>query len=91
MSFQPIVPLPGYAGWSYLSGSIDAQIERMEQSPILKADFDYFRENIGSVASATDLISDFRLRRVALGAFGLSDDIANKAFIEKVLSEGTAD
>ena len=51
----------------------------------------YFRENIGAVSSPEDLVDDRRLRAVALGAFGLDDDIDSKAFIRKVLEEGIAD
>lgn len=36
-------------------------------------------------------MGDFRLLRVALGAFGLDDDIGNKYFIKTVLEEGTTD
>jgi len=49
---------------------------------------EYFHENIGKIATAEDLTKDFRLLRVALGAFGLQDDLPNRAFIQKVLSDG---
>ena len=51
-------------------------------------DRDYFRENIGNVVTASQLVEDFRLRRVALSAFGLQDDLPNRAFIERVLGDG---
>jgi hypothetical protein len=50
---------------------------------------DYFKENINKVTSAEELVSDRRLLEVALGAFGLQDDINNKFFIQKILEEGT--
>ena len=53
-------------------------------------DADYFRENIGAITSAEDLVKDRQLLTVALGAYGLQDDINNRFFIRKVLEEGTA-
>jgi hypothetical protein len=88
---QPLIPIGGYAGWRFLSSSAEDQIARLAQSPIQARDRDYFRENIGKITSAEDLVSDYRLRRVALSAFGLQDDLPNKAFIQKILGDGVAD
>jgi hypothetical protein len=88
---QPLVPIGGYAGWRFLSTTVSDQVARMAESPIQARDREYFRENIGKVTSASDLVSDFRLRRVALAAYGLQDDLPNKAFIERILSDGVAD
>ncbi|MEO1238620.1 MAG: DUF1217 domain-containing protein [Pseudomonadota bacterium] len=55
----------------------------------MQRDVTYFRENIGAVNTAADLVADRRLLTVALGAFGLDDDLPNKAFVQKVLEEGT--
>ncbi len=41
--------------------------------------------------TAEDLVNDYRLLKVALGAFGLDDDLPNKAYIQKVLEEGSLD
>ncbi|MCW1954570.1 MAG: DUF1217 domain-containing protein [Roseobacter sp.] len=89
MSFQPIVATSGLAGWRLLQNTIDRQTEAYNSAPNLQKAGEYFAENIGNVKSADDLVSDRRLLEVALGAFGLSDDINNKYFIHKVLSEGT--
>lgn len=87
MSFQPLIPLGGYAGWRFLSASLDTQIARQAEAPVQKRDRDYFRSMIGQVTSAADLVADFRLLKVALGAFGLQDDLPNRAFIRIVLSD----
>ncbi|WP_306456135.1 DUF1217 domain-containing protein [Octadecabacter ascidiaceicola] len=50
---------------------------------------DTFRERIGGVRTAEDLVQDRELLEVALGAFGLDDDINNTFFIKKVLEEGS--
>lgn len=90
MSFQPIVPASGLAGWRFLQSTMERQTDAYEKSPVIQKAGDYFAENIAKVKSAEDLVGDRRLLEVALGAFGLSDDIGNKYFIQKVLSEGTS-
>lgn len=89
MSYQPVLPLSGYAGWAMLNRTKAVQTAAFNKSPDVVRDTDYFKANIGKVKTAEDLVKDRRLLRVALGAFGLDDDINNKAFIQKVLSDGT--
>jgi hypothetical protein len=91
MSFQPIAPFGGLAGWAFLQRTSAAQQEALAQSAPVKRDTDYFRDNIASITSAEQLVEDPQLLRVALGAFGLQDDSQNKFFIQKVLSDGTLD
>jgi hypothetical protein len=90
MTFQPIIPTSGLAGWRFLQNTMQRQTEAYEKSPALQKAGDYFAENIAHVKTAEDLVGDRRLLEVALGAFGLSDDIGNKYFIQKILSEGTS-
>lgn len=89
MSFQPVVPLSGIAGWSFLQRTYDSQFAAFNASPQLQRDTDYFRENISNVLTAEDLVSDRRLLSVALGAYGLADDIDNRAFVQRILEDGT--
>ncbi|MEL6594728.1 MAG: DUF1217 domain-containing protein [Pseudomonadota bacterium] len=91
MSFQPIIPLSGLAGWNFLNRTMDTQRTAFENSPTIKRDTDYFREKIGEISSAKDLVADRRLLGVALGAFGLEADIGNKYFVQKILEDGTLD
>lgn len=91
MSFQPVLPLTGLVGYAFLTRTLDSQQEAFRKSPEIARDADYFREKIGSVTSAEALVSDRRLLRVALGAFGLDGDIDNRFFIRKVLEDGTLD
>lgn len=87
--FQPIIPSTGYVGWRFLERTLETQqASYAESAPVARAT-DYFRENIGAITSAKDLVADRQLLTVALGAFGLDDDINNKFFIEKILSDGT--
>lgn len=89
MSFQPMVPLAGVAGWRFLERTQATQQAAFEKGPELKRDIAYFEANIGKIASVADLIADRRLLKVALGAFGLEGEIDKKAFLRKILEEGT--
>lgn len=88
MSFQPVVVGGGVAGWRFLQRTMTAQVDSFAKSPTVARDEAYFREKIGSVKTAQDLVDDRRLMRVVLGAFGLSGDLNNRFFIRKVLEEG---
>jgi hypothetical protein len=87
--FAPALPAAGYGGWIILKRTAASQQAAFNTQPQLKRDEDYFRANIGKVRTADELVADRRLLRVTLGAFGLEGDINNRAFIRKVLAEGT--
>lgn len=89
MNFQPALPIGGLAGWSILNSTLDRQTEIFNQSPLVMRDTEYFEDRIALVSSAEELVSDRRLLRVALGAFGLLDDLNNRAFLKKILEDGT--
>ncbi len=86
--FQPIVPVSGLTGWIFLNSTLDKQTEAFNGSPEIVRDTDYFEAQIGEITTAKQLVSDRRLLRVALGAFGLGDDIDNQYLIRKILEEG---
>ncbi|PHR88510.1 MAG: flagellar protein [Blastopirellula sp.] len=89
MSFQPVVVGSGLAGWRFIERTYDAQFGAFGKSAALERETEYFKQNIGSIKSASDLVSDRRLLSVALGAFGLKDDLNNRYFIQKILEDGT--
>lgn len=89
MTYVPVIPASGLLGWQFLNRTLENQQEAYENSVAVKRDADYFRENIASIRTAEALVADRRLLGVALSAFGLSEDIDAKAFIQKVLEEGT--
>ena len=89
MTFQPIVPISGYGGWVYLQNTVETQKETFAASATVQRKMEYFRENISEISTAEDLTSDYQLLSVALDAFGLGEDINAKAFIQKVLNDGT--
>ncbi|QIE56979.1 DUF1217 domain-containing protein [Pikeienuella piscinae] len=91
MSFTPILPASGLLGYRLLTQTEDSQRAIFETQPEISRDIEYFNKHIGAVETAEDLVSDRRLLRVALGAFGLDEEIDKRAFIRKVLEEGSED
>ena len=91
IGFQPVIPISGYSGWKFLERTNESQKASFERSPELARNIEYFKENIGKADTVEKLISDRRLLSVALGAFGLGDDLDKKAYVKKVLAEGTDD
>jgi hypothetical protein len=89
MSFQPAVPFSGLSGWRFLQRTLPAQQEAFANTPALARDTDHFRARIGDIDSAEALVQNRRLLKVALGAFGLQDDLANRFFIRRILEDGT--
>lgn len=89
MSFSVLLPSTGYLGWKYLQLSAGSQIERLSADAEVTRDEAHFRKRIGSINSAEELVADRQILKVALGAFGLSEDLPNRYFIKKVLEEGT--
>lgn len=89
MTFRPALPLDGLAGWNILKRTLPTQQAAFRNSPIELRDEAYFRKNIQNVKTAADLVADPRLLRISLQAFGLEADFPHKAFIRKILSDGT--
>lgn len=91
MSFSPIIPAPGLTGWSFLTRTRARQEQSFAKTPTVARDVSHFRAKFAQVETAEALVSDRRLLRVALGAFGLQDDLDNRAFMRKLLEDGTTD
>ena len=90
MTFQPVAPFGGLAGWSFMERTRARQEAAFQKSPPVARATGEFAARIGTIKSAGDLVNDRALLRVALGAFGLDSDIGNRFFIRKVLEDGTA-
>lgn len=91
MTFQPLVPTGGYTGWKFLERTLEQQQQAFDASQPIRRVTDKFRENIADIKTAEELVNNRDLLSVALGAFGLSEDINNKFFIQKILEDGTID
>jgi hypothetical protein len=91
MNYTPVIPFGGLRGWDFLNRTLDRQQALFAGNAPSQRDEAYFREKIGGVKTAEALVADRRLLTVALGAFGLGDDINARAFIRKVLEDGTSE
>lgn len=91
MSFAPILPAGGVLGYRLLSQTETEQRALFVRQPAITRDIAAFRERIGGIDTAEALVADRQLLRVALGAFGLDEEVDKRAFIRKVLEEGTTD
>lgn len=70
---------------------LPVQLERIENIPQYERDIAYFRENIGNVQTAEDLLGDYRLYSFAMTAFDLETQIDSKGIMRKVMTEDIAD
>jgi len=77
--------------YKLISRDIDKSLERIAEKPEVSREAAYYLANIRKVKSIDDLLKDDRLYRFAMTAFGMKDMIYAKAFIRKVLKEGTDD
>lgn len=91
MTYQIFTGIGGLAGWNLLQRTAAQQKQLLAADPLVARSTSYFRENIGQTTQASDLVSDYRLLSVALGAHGLESDIGSKAFIRKVLESPRSD
>lgn len=91
MSFTPYVFGTGIAGWTFLQRTQAQQQEVFEKSPVLDRTVQDFTQRITSIQSADQLLDDYNLLSVTLGAFGLDEDINNRAFLKEVLESDMSD
>lgn len=91
MALAPAVPFGGVAGLRFLDRTYEAQFAAFTKSPDVEREVRYFLDHAAGATTAADLVADRRLLRVALGAFGLEDEIDKRAFIRRVLEEGSLD
>ena len=68
-----------------------ARYQKMVASePAVKTATDYYAANIGNVTSISDLVDNYRLLSYALSAYGLGDQVNNKALVTQVLEGGVS-
>lgn len=91
MSYQVVIGATGIPGWSILKQNAERHQQLIAADPVVKRDDAYFRERISTITSADELVKDYRLLSYALGAFGLEEEIANKALLQQVLKSDVDD
>ena len=89
MAFAPVIPASGLPGYRLLTATETTQRAVFDRQPEIQRDVDYFAAKIGDVKNAADLVADRRLLTVALGAFGMDEEIDKRAFLRRVLEEGS--
>ncbi len=87
----PIVPFGGWAGWRYLQRTAPEQQARAAAAPATAREIAAFRDRIGRIGSAAELVADRPLLKVALGAFGLEERLEARAFLRQVLDSPASD
>ena len=80
-----------YADYMLIARDAAKATRQIARQPQIAREVDYYLTKIGSVKSAEEFVADRRLLSVALSAFGLGDMVYAKAFVKKLLAEGTAD
>lgn len=89
MSFAPLLTGGGIPGWVLLNRTRATQTATLSAQPEMQRDAAHFRDRIGKIGSAEQLVNDRQLLKVTLEAFGLEADLNNRFFIRKVLEGGT--
>ncbi len=87
MVFQPVIPLSGFGGWNFLQSTYDAQLETFSNSAQIKNDIDYLTEKFAEPMAVEDFLSDQRLRRITMTAYGLAGEEWKTGYVRTVLEE----
>lgn len=83
--------LTTYASYRLVTADLDRSMDRAAKEPVAEREIAYWKEKIGDVKSADDLLGDPRLFNFAMKAFGLSDMAYAKAFMRKAIEGGVQD
>ncbi|MEO1028605.1 MAG: DUF1217 domain-containing protein [Pseudomonadota bacterium] len=85
MVFRPALPLTGVAGSNFLQRTLDRQLNTFSNSPAVQNDREYFQNAFSEGISVDDFISDRRLLRIGLTAFGLVGEESKGGFVRRAL------
>lgn len=80
-----------YLDYNLIARDMKLSLRRVSEQTIVARDTQYYRENIGSVASVDEFLADYRLHSYAMKAYGLADMIESVAFMRKVLESDLSD
>lgn len=79
-----------YLSYRLAASDLPRSIARVAKDPPVAREVAYWQANIANVADIDSFVSDKRLFAFAMKAYGLSDMGYAKAFMTKLLKEGTA-
>ena len=77
------------ADYQRISKDMNRSLKITAKKPDVSRETQYYLTHIGKVTSIDDFLKDYRLYSYAMKAFGLSEMTYAKAFMRKVLTEGT--
>ena len=87
-----VLGLPtGIPGWALLQKRAIASFTGFAADPTLKSDIAYLRAKLPGATTAKAMLSDPRLQRIVLGAYGLDSQIGMNGLMEKVLNSNLTD
>jgi len=66
-------------------------LNEYRENPTVEKDLEYFQKNIQKVETVDDLLKDYRLTKVVLGAYGLEEEITRLGRVKKILTENPND
>ena len=78
------------ADYQRIAQNMSRSLSDTANKPDVSRDTAYYLAHIGKVTSIDDFLKDYRLFSYAMQAYGLGDMTYAKAFMRKVLTEGTA-
>lgn len=81
--------LSTYAAYQLTTQNIDRSLTIVKSDPMVERETAYYKENVGKIKTAEEFVNDSRIFGYAMKAFGLDDMTYAKAFMLKVLKEGT--
>lgn len=74
-----------------ISQNLPKSLATLSKEPQIAREQAYYLDNIANIKSVEDFMSNDRIYRFAMKAFGLEDMAYAKAFVKKVLTEGVSD
>jgi hypothetical protein len=78
------------ASYRMIASDLPRALDRTAKKPQVARETEYYLKNIEKVKSIDDFLADDRLFAYAMKAFGLGEMAYAKAFMRKVLTEGTS-
>ena len=77
--------------YKLFAANSERTLERLSSDPVVAREVEYYKENIGNITSAEELVNNPRLLKFALSAYGLEEMSYAVAFMQKLLEGGVDD
>ena len=91
MTFTPVVIGSGLVAYNFLNKTREVQANTLENSAQTQRDIAAVRDDLPKITTSQDLMDNRQMLRIVLSAFGLEEDINNKAFVQGVLDSELSD